>query len=80
MRKFKNIGWEIPHITRNKPKLYGHRNAMSQGQYFLNHMNAMTVEGLHSKADIAKELAHRDIIITKLESKIDSLEHLMRQE
>jgi hypothetical protein len=47
-------------------KLYGERNPMNQGIYYLRHIQAMTDEGLHSKADIAAELGHRDIEIDRL--------------
>lgn len=36
-------------------------------QSFAKHMHAMTAEGLHSKADIAAELAYRDDRIRALE-------------
>ncbi len=47
-------------------KLYGKRNPIKQGQHYMNHLMAMTAEGLHSKSDIAAELAHRDIVIEDL--------------
>jgi hypothetical protein len=47
-------------------KLYCKRNPIEQGMYYLLHIQAMTAEDLHSKADIAKELAHRDIEINRL--------------
>ena len=52
--------------TRKAKKLYARRDAMEQGQFYADHISAMTTEELHSKADIAKELAHRDIKIDKL--------------
>lgn len=36
------------------------------GGYYFRHLNAMTGEKLHSKADIAAELAYRDLIIDEL--------------
>ena len=48
-------------------KLYTERNARKQGQVYMDHVMAMTTEELHSKADIASELAHRDIRIDELE-------------
>jgi len=36
------------------------------GNYYCRHVGAMTAEGLHSKSDIAMELAHRDIQIDAL--------------
>jgi hypothetical protein len=58
----------------SKPKLYAKRNPMKQGQAFLDHMEAMTAEGLDSKADIAEELAHRDIRIAELGVRVKELE------
>lgn len=37
-----------------------------QGGYYFRHVNALTAEALHSKSDIAAELAHRDIVIASL--------------
>lgn len=36
------------------------------GGYYFRHVNAMTGEKLHSKADIAAELGYRDLIIDEL--------------
>lgn len=47
-------------------KHYAERDVIRQGQHYINHVEAMTAEGLHSKADIAAELAHRDIEIERL--------------
>ena len=54
-------------------KLYTERNARKQGQVYMDHVMAMTTEELHSKADIASELAHRDIRITELEGVLNDL-------
>jgi hypothetical protein len=51
-------------------KLYAKRSVMEQGKYYIDHVMAMTAEGLHSKADIAAELAHRDIVIQTLENRL----------
>lgn len=34
--------------------------------YYTRHVMAMTEEGLHSKSDIAAELAYRDIMIVEI--------------
>lgn len=47
-------------------RMYGNRNPIKQGMYYLRHIAAMTKESLHSKADIAAELAHRDMEIDRL--------------
>lgn len=45
---------------------YADRDHMALGDYFVRHVSAMTAEGLHSKSDIAAELAWRDAEITRL--------------
>ena len=47
-------------------KHYAKRGHESQGKYFTDHMEALTSEDLRGKAEIAGELAHRDIEIAKL--------------
>lgn len=47
---------------------YAHRDIITQGDYYLRHIEAMTREGLHDKGDIAAELAHRDERIAALEA------------
>ena len=54
-------------------KLYAVRDPEEQGEWFVRHMSAMTKENLHSKAEIAEELAHRDIRIEALEAEIKRL-------
>lgn len=53
-------------------KYYAERDIVDQdlrnGGAYMRHVQAMTAEGLHSKSDIAAELAHRDIVIAKLQS------------
>ena len=41
-------------------KLYPEQNPIKLGKYYTDHVMAMTAENLHSKADIAKQLAWRD--------------------
>lgn len=47
----------------NPEKLYAERNLETLEPHYSKHVLAMTVEGLHAKADIAAELAHRDKLI-----------------
>ena len=54
-------------------KLYDRRDIEGQEQYYLDHIMAMTGEDLHSKSDIAAELAHRDIEIDKLKEEVQKL-------
>ena len=61
---------------RDNEKLYGERDPMAQdeaGGYFARHMHHMTTENLHSKAEIAEELAHRDIQIEAKDQRIAEL-------
>ena len=51
-------------------KLYTERDIIEQGDYYSRHTSAMTSEDLHSKSDIAAELAHRDIEIDKLKARV----------
>lgn len=54
---------------------YGERDIVAQGEHYTRHVAAMTEEGLHSKAEIAAEFAHRDIEIERLTSKLVSAEN-----
>ena len=52
-------------------KQYAHRDIMGidkAGGYYCRHVSAMTGEGLHSKSDIAAELAWRDMEIDRLKA------------
>lgn len=60
------MGWKM------SKKLYGRRNIMELNSY-MDHASAMTTEKLHSKSDIAAELAFRD---EKLKSLLDELEDI----
>jgi len=51
-------------------KQYGHRDEGTESDFYIVHVSAMTGEGLHSKAEIAAELAYRDQRIAELEDKI----------
>lgn len=54
-------------------KFYGGRDLVAldkAGNYFCRHVSAMTSEGLHSKADIAAELAWRDQEIDRLKREV----------
>ena len=56
-------------------KLYAERDICEQdekGGFYFKHALAMTAEGLHSKSDIAAELAHRDLRIQQLEAVLNS--------
>ena len=47
-------------------KHYAKRDPEAQGAHYINHVSAMTSEGLHSKSAIAAEIAHRDMEIDRL--------------
>ena len=49
-------------------KLYADRDSLALGQTYMNHVMAMTAEGLHAKSDIAAELAWRDKQIEALQA------------
>ena len=51
--------------------LYKERDPIEQGLEYEKHVMQMTAEGLHSKSAIAMELAHRDIEINRLRTKVD---------
>lgn len=48
------------------PYYDANRDVIRQGKHYTRHVMAMTSERLHSKADIAQELAHRDQVIEQL--------------
>ncbi|WGH49593.1 hypothetical protein [Alishewanella phage vB_AspM_Slicko01] len=58
-------------------KQYAERDAYEldvAGEYYATHISAMTREALHSKSDIAAELAHRDMVIAQLKAQIQSIQ------
>jgi len=56
--------------------LYADRDIIEQGDHYSKHVSAMTSEGLHSKSDIAAELAHRDIQLEQAEARVAELSNL----
>ena len=59
--------------------LYAERDIIEQGKHYSQHTSAMTSEGLHSKSDIAAELAHRDIEIERLQARVANLTSAMQE-
>ena len=58
-------------MTEPKPVAqYAQRDAMELGVSYIRHVEAMTAEALHSKSDIAAELAYRDNAIAALQAQI----------
>lgn len=54
---------------------YAERDAMAidaRGGYYSRHVKAMTAEKLHSKSDIAAELAYRDMLIDHLREELSN--------
>lgn len=51
---------------------YAERDIESIGNHYMVHIDAMTVESLHSKSDIAAELAFRDAEIESLRAQVES--------
>ena len=60
-------------------KHYAERDIIGQGQVYANHVSAMTREKLHSKSDIAAELAHRDIQNGELDLKLQRTKLQLQQ-
>jgi len=59
-------------------KLYGDRDIVYLdylNNYYSKHVSAMTSESLHSKSDIAAELAWRDLRIDLLQTQLENKEH-----
>lgn len=59
----------------SKEKLYAERDICeldAAGGFYFKHVLAMTAEQLHSKSDIAAELAHRDLRIQQLEAVLNA--------
>jgi hypothetical protein len=52
--------------NKSAEKQYAERDTESLCNYYMRHVMAMTAEGLHSKAEIAAELAWRDKVIDDL--------------
>ena len=55
-------------------KQYADRDHRAQGGHYINHVGAMTAEGLHRKSAIAAEPAHRDIEIARLHAENTALQ------
>ena len=58
-------------------KLYANRDIEQldeEGNFYFDHLMAMTREKLHSKSAIAAELAYRDALICELESALKFLQ------
>jgi hypothetical protein len=53
-----------------KEKLYPPQDPISLEPHYSRHIAAMTAEGLHSKADIAEQLAWRDQEIERLRKQL----------
>ena len=56
-----------------KPFLYAQRDHTALGEYFTDHMEGLTAEGLRAKSAIAAELAHRDLMIDTLRAEVERL-------
>ena len=60
-------------MAETTEKHYAERDHRAQGNHYTRHLMAMTAEKLHSKSDIAAELAHRDMVIDDLQSQVNEL-------
>lgn len=70
-RRYPELSDDAPTSPPSKKKLYAERDIIEQMQHYVDHVEAMTAEGLHSKSDIAAELAHRDMEIERLQRHLD---------
>lgn len=59
--------------------LYPKVNPKSLEPYYSEHVMAMTEEDLHSKADIAAQLAYRDKMIDRLTATVEWLQHAVSE-
>ena len=62
-------------IVKTKQNQYDYRDVESFEELYQKHVDAMTTEGLHSKAAIAAELAWRDRQIDELNDEISKLRY-----
>jgi len=58
---------------------YAERDYRGLDDHYIKHVSAMTEEGLHSKAAIAAELAHRDCQIDVLQAQCEVYRALLKQ-
>tara|TARA_R110000744_G_scaffold337928_3_gene443090 strand:- start:305 stop:676 length:372 start_codon:yes stop_codon:yes gene_type:complete len=58
----------------SKGNQYAERDIEALGNYYMVHIDAMTVESLYSKSSVAAELAFRDKRIAQLETQWISVE------
>jgi hypothetical protein len=71
-------------VYRNHPGAYELDNAPNPltgekwGGYYCRHVGALTEEDMHSKAEIAAELAHRDLQIDNLRAELAELRHFRK--
>ena len=64
--------------TQTEAQHYPNHDAEALGQDYINHISAMTTEGLRAKSSIAIQLAWRDVDIRRLEAaNADLLEALV---
>lgn len=57
--------------TQTEAQHYPNHDAEALGQDYINHISAMTTEGLRAKSSIAIQLAWRDVEIRRLEADKD---------
>ena len=71
MRKLKH--------TYSSCNQYAERDIEQLGDHYMVHLDAMTVESLHSKSSIAAELAFRDKRIAELEKEVEYIKEGKQQ-
>ena len=58
-------------VCKAMKKHYADRDSIALGQLYVDHVMALTAEGLHDKSAIAGELAYRDMLIQNLQEDRD---------
>ena len=74
---------EVSELGAEPVKQYAYRDAFAldkAGGYYVRHVQAMTAEQLHSKADIAAELAWRDQRADRLAERLERAREWMRHD
>ncbi len=64
----------------SKYKQYAKRDLEALQPHYIKHVDAMTAEGLHSKSDIAAELAWRDLQIAEARDQVNHYKAMLTKE
>lgn len=64
---------------RHRDRLYPPVDSIALGQHYINHVEAMTAEGLHEKSAIAAQLAWRDAELARLRGEVAAATDLIER-